>query len=156
MPRSFSDPLLREAPVLRVGDPIGDAVRRLLDSGLPALPVVGTNGRYCGVFGEREFFAALFPGYLSQLQGAGFLRRSLEAALEKRAACALERVEQHMTTEHVEVGTDFADAQIAETFLHHRVLIVPVVDDDGAVTGVITRRDFFDAVAARFLGTDPR
>ena len=34
-----------------------------------------------------------------------------------------------MNTEHVDVGPDFSDTQVAEIFLHHRVLIVPVVDD---------------------------
>ena len=33
-----------------------------------------------------------------------------------------------MNTEHVEVGTDFSDLQLVEIFLHHRVLIVPVVE----------------------------
>ena len=55
-----------------------------------------------------------------------------------------------MNTEHVDVGTDFSDAQVAEIFLHHRVLIVPVLDD-GRVVGVITRTDFFRALAERFL-----
>jgi hypothetical protein len=33
-----------------------------------------------------------------------------------------------MNTEHVDVGSDFPDIQVAEIFLHHRVLVVPVVD----------------------------
>ena len=59
-------------------------------------------------------------------------------------------VGKHMNTEHVDVGPDFADTQVAEIFLHHRVLIVPVVED-GRVTGLITRADFFRAIAQRFL-----
>ena len=59
-------------------------------------------------------------------------------------------VRDHMNTEHVDVPGNFSDAQIAETFLHHRVLIIPVVDDDH-VTGIITRSDFFHAIADRFL-----
>jgi CBS domain-containing protein len=55
-----------------------------------------------------------------------------------------------MNTEQVDVAADFSDAQIAETFLHHRVLIIPVVDNR-RVTGVLTRGDFFHAVADRFL-----
>ena len=101
-------------------------------------PVVDERERFAGVFGEREFMGALFPGYLDQLKGAAFLRRSLDEALEKRDACRLEPVGKHMNTEHVDVGSDFADTQVAEIFLHHRVLIVPVVDD-GQVIGVITR-----------------
>ena len=41
-----------------------------------------------------------------------------------------------MNTEHVDVGPDYSDTQVAEIFLHHRVLIVPVVDD-----GRVDRRD---------------
>jgi CBS domain-containing protein len=55
-----------------------------------------------------------------------------------------------MNTEHVEVADDFSDAQLAENFLHHRVLIIPVLKR-GRVAGVITRSDFFRALAERFL-----
>jgi CBS domain-containing protein len=148
-PRSVTDPLLREAPVLNVSDTVAEAARAVLESDLPALPVVeGTRLR--GIFGEREFMGALFPGYLKELKYAGFVPRSLESALEKRSECRDEPVSGYMNTEHIDVGTDFSDAQVAEIFLHHRVLLVPVVDEDGVV-GVITRRDFFTALAERFL-----
>ena len=55
-----------------------------------------------------------------------------------------------MNTEHIDVGPDYSDAQVAEIFLHHRVLVVPVVDD-GQVLGLIIRRDFFRVLAQRFL-----
>jgi CBS domain-containing protein len=150
-PRRVSDPLVREAAILDTADTVETAVRRLLDGELPALPVA-EGGRYRGIFGEREFLTALFPGYLGELAGAGFVTKSLDSALDKRSSCRRDAVRQYMTTEHVEVGTDFSDAQVAEIFLHHRVLILPVVDDDGGVSGVITRSDFFHAVAQRFVG----
>lgn len=150
-PRRVTSPLVRDCEVLAAHEPVEAAIRRLLDSDLPALPVVDQDERLCGIFGEREFFQAVFPGYLGELQGAAFVTRSLEEALEKRQACRHECVGIHMNTEHVEVKTGFSDAQIAETFLHHRVLIVPVVDDDARVAGVITRSEFFGAVARRLL-----
>ena len=149
-PRSISERSLRQPTPIHADDRVDVAVRQLLDSGLPALPVIGSDERFAGIFGEREFMRALFPGYLDQLKGAGFLRRSLDETLEKREACRGERVAQHMNTEHVDVGTDHSDAQIAEIFLHHRVLIVPVLDDHHVV-GVITRTDFFRTIAERFL-----
>lgn len=149
-PRSVSDPLVRDTPVLGIEDTVETAVRRLFESDLPALPVADAAGRYAGIFGEREFFSALFPGYLSELKHAAFVPRGLQDALEKRAACRREPVRDHMNTEHVQVGTDFSDAHVAEIFLHHRVLIIPVLDD-GLVSGVITRREFFRAVSERFL-----
>jgi CBS domain-containing protein len=149
-PRTVTDPLLREAPVIRATDSVGDATRAVLDSGLPALPVVDDDDRLVGIFGEREFLGAVFPAYLKELKYAGFVTRSLEDALEKRRECRAEAVSAYMNTEHIDVGGDFSDAQVAETFLHHRVLLVPVVDD-GKVVGVITRSDFFRSIADRFL-----
>jgi CBS domain-containing protein len=51
-----------DAPTLRHDDTVAEAVRALLESGLPALPVVDPDGLLLGLFGEREFTAALFPG----------------------------------------------------------------------------------------------
>ena len=151
-PRTVTDPLLRDAPLLHVDDTVGHAVRMLLGTELPALPVVDEQERLHGIFGEREFLAAVFPGYLDILKYAGFVMRDLESALEKRRECSGEAVGKYANTEHVDVGTDFSDAQVAETFLHHRVLLVPVTEA-GKVVGVITRADFFRSVAERFLGS---
>ena len=136
--------------VLRDDMPLAEAVRVVLDSGLPALPVAGPDGRFAGIFGEREFMQGLFPGYVGNLRSAGFVARSMEDVLEKRSSCAQERVEQHMNTERISVPEDFSDVQVAEVFLHHRVLIVPVLEG-GRIVGVVTRRDFFRALAERFL-----
>jgi CBS domain-containing protein len=121
-PRRITKGLVREVPSLRQDDTVAQAVRRIVESGLPALPVVDDQARLCGIFGEREFMTALFPGYVGQLGYAGF----------------------------IDVSYDFSDVEVAETFLHHRVLIVPVTRDR-RVTGVITRSDFFHRLAERFL-----
>ncbi|MGB2712199.1 MAG: CBS domain-containing protein [Conexibacter sp.] len=149
-PRRLSHDLVREAPVLRIADTVEHAIRQLLDSGLPALPAVDEHERLRGIFGEREFMTALFPGYVGQLSYAGFVKRNLDEAIERRASCATETVERHLTTEHVDVEADYSDVGLAEIFLHHRVLIVPVTEHR-RVVGVITRADFFRRLAGRFL-----
>ena len=149
-PREVSEPLIRDAPLLRSGDTVGEATKALVAGDLPALPVVDERERLVGIFGEREFLGAVFPGYVKELKHAGFVRRSLDEALEKRDECRAERVDRHMYTELVHVDRDFSDLAVAEIFLHHRVLIVPVTED-GRVVGVITRADFFRSVAQRFL-----
>jgi CBS domain-containing protein len=149
-PRRLSHDLVRETPLLRSDDTVADAVRTVLDSALPALPAVDADGRLAGIFGEREFMGALFPGYLKQLKYAGFVKHDLDEAIEKRASCAAEHVGEHLNTDHVDVGPDYSDVELAETFLHHRVLVIPVVDE-GRVSGVITRADFYRRLAERFL-----
>ena len=148
--RRLSELVLQAPPLLHVDDTVEAAVRRVLDSDAPALPVLDARERYAGIFGEREFMEALFPGYLKQLRHAAFVDRSLNDALERRDSCRTEPIGRYMNTEHVDVGPDFSDLQIAEIFLHHRVLIVPIVAH-GRLQGILTRRDFFRAVAERFI-----
>ena len=52
-----------------------------------------------------------------------------------------------MNVDHIDVGDDYSHAQLAETFLHHRVLIVPVLDQQRRVRAIVTRSDFFAALA---------
>lgn len=149
-PRTLTELVRRDTPLLREEQPVQEAVRTLVESGLPALPVVDDRERLVGLFGEREFMEALFPGYVKSLSYAGFVPRSIESVLEKRGQCRHETVGKHMNDEHVDVPVDFADVQVAETFLHHRVLVVPVTEHH-RVVGIITRSDFFGALADRFL-----
>jgi CBS domain-containing protein len=150
-PRTISDDILRDAPLLYADDTIAAATPILLESELPALAVVDRDERFVGIFGEREFMTAAFPGYLKELKFAGFISHTLDDALERNDACRQDPVAKHMNTEHVDAGPDYSDLQIAETFIHHRVLIIPVVDK-GTVKGIVTRSDFFAIVAKRLLG----
>ncbi len=149
-PRSITNDLVREASPLHRDDTVAHAVERIVASGLPALPVVDDRAQLCGIFGEREFMAALFPGYVRQLGYAGFIPRKLDEAFQKRSACATEPIAKYMNTEHIDVSEDFSDLELAETFLHHRVLIVPVTRDR-QVVGIITRSDFFRRLANRLF-----
>ena len=147
-PSTIGDLTAREVPLLREDDQVLPAVKRIIETGVPALPVVDGDGNLVGIFGEREFINAIFPGYMRELHYAAFVTKATDELLEKQVGCASAPVARYMNTEHVDVGADYSDAQLAETFMHHRVLIVPIVDD-GRVTGVVTRWDFFRALAER-------
>jgi CBS domain-containing protein len=149
-PQRIASSIRREVPLLPDDACVRDAVVGIVKADVPALPVVDRDGKLLGIFGEREFIGALFPGYVAQLGYAGFIPHSLDRALEQRAGCAEEAVSKHMNTDHIDVDEDFSDTGLAEIFLHHRVLIIPIVAD-GHVTGIITREDFFRALSRRLL-----
>ena len=151
MPRtSLTERLVKPAVVLSADDSVVSGVRKLLGSGLPALPVVDTRGSLIGIFGEREFLRALFPRYVSELHSAAFMPAAFDENIEQRTAALQEPILNFITTDRVAVAPTASDVQVAETFLHHRVLVLPVVAN-GAVVGVVTRRDFFAALAEEFL-----
>ena len=143
--------LLRQVPTLKEDQTVGSAIPALVESGLPALPVCAGDGKLVGVFGERDVISAILPGYMGELSSAAFVSSVLEDALENRAECVREPVSKYMNTEHVEVQSDFSSAQLAETFLHHRVSVIPVVAD-GKVAGAVTRQDYVKALARKLAG----
>ena len=149
MPDSIVKEILREIEPLSAEDLIGPAARRVIEAGLPALPAVEADGRFAGIFGEREFMAALFPGYVGELASAAMVSRSVDETIERRSDCALQPIRRYLTTDHVLVEDDYSDTQLAEIFLHHRVLIVPIASA-GKVHAVVTRRDFFCQLVERF------
>lgn len=151
MANSIVSNALIEIEPLRVDETIEAAARKVLAAGVPALPAVGEDQTFAGIFGEREFMAAAFPGYLRELGSARMVSRSLDEAIELRQACRDEPIEQYLTPDHIVVDADSSDTQLAEIFLHHDVLIVPILNG-GHVRAVVTRGDFFRALVERLVG----
>lgn len=149
MPNSIVRHAIREVDPLSENDTVGLAATRVIDAGLPALPAVDAAGEFIGIFGEREFLAALFPGYLGELGSASMVRRSIDETIKRRVDCSREPIIAYLTTDHVLVEDNYSDTQLAEIFLHHRVLIVPIASR-GRVRAVVTRSDFFKALVERF------
>ena len=42
------------------------------------------DGSFAGIFGEREFMVALFPGYVGELGSSAMIRRSIDETIERR------------------------------------------------------------------------
>jgi CBS domain-containing protein len=152
MPDSITSSVLREVDPLSADDPVAAAAARVVDLGLPALPVIEVNGSYAGIFGEREFMVALFPGYVGELGSSAMIRRSIDETIERRESCRQEAIRKYLTTDHVLVEDDYSDTHLAELFLHHRVLVIPVATN-GRVHAVVTRNDFFRALVEKLEDT---
>jgi predicted transcriptional regulator len=153
MPDSIVKSVLREVEPLDADEVVGVAARKVVEANLPALPVTHADGKFAGIFGEREFMAALFPGYVGELGSSAMIRRTIDEAIERRESCREHPISKYLTTDHVLVNDDYSDTQLAELFLHHRVLIIPIATDK-RVHAVVTRNDFFRALATK-LGNIP-
>jgi CBS domain-containing protein len=150
MPDSIVKESLREIDPLSVDDTVGAAAKRVVQTGLPALPAVDGDGKFAGIFGEREFMAALFPGYFKELSSSAMISRSMDEAIDRRVECADEPISRYLTEDAVVVDDDYSDTHLAELFLHHRVLVIPIASG-GRIHAVVTRQDFFQALVARFI-----
>ena len=152
MPDSIVRSVLQEIEPLSADGLVGTAARKVVETGLPGLPAVEPDGKFAGIFGEREFMAALFPGYVGELASSAMIKRSVDETIERRESCRLEQIRKYLTTDHVVVSDDYSDTQLAEIFLHHRVLIIPIATD-GRIHAVVTRNDFFRALVEKLLAS---
>lgn len=150
MPKSIVKSILREVDPLLSTDTVAAAAKRIIEAELPGLPVVDEEGAFAGIFGEREFMEAFFPGYVGTLKSARMVAKTMDASIDRRLTCRDEPISEHLTTDHVLVEDDFSDTHLAELFLHHRVLIIPIATQ-GTVHAIVTRNDFFRAMAERIL-----
>jgi CBS domain-containing protein len=148
VPAEIIEKTLREVEPLGADDEVGPSARRVVDSGLPGLPAVEEDGSFAGIFGEREFMEALFPGYVGELSSSAMIRRSIDETIDRRLGCVREPIRDYLTTDHVVVDEDHSDTQLAELFLHHRVLVIPI-SFEGRVHAVVTRNDFFKALVEK-------
>jgi CBS domain-containing protein len=147
MPDSITQETIREVKPLSADEPVGTAARKVIEAKLPGLPAVEDDGSYAGIFGEREFMAALFPGYVGELGSSAMIRKAIDDVIERRTDCIAEPIRRYLTTDHVLVEDDYSDTQLAELFLHHRVLLIPIATK-GRVHAVVTRSAFFRELAA--------
>ena len=150
MPDSIVKKAMIEVEPLSVDDSVGEAALRLIELGLPGLPAVDERGIFAGIFGEREFMTALFPGYVGTLASARLISPSIDVSIERRAVCRDEPVRRYLTTDHVVVDDEFSNTQLAELFLHYRVLVISIAAT-GCVHAVVTRSDFFRHLVERFI-----
>ena len=82
------------------------------------------------------------------VEAALAMHRDIDEAIDRREGCAEEPIRAYLTTDHVVVGDDSADTQLAELFIHHRVSVIPIATE-GRVHAVLSRNDFFRALAER-------
>ncbi|GLY38207.1 histidine kinase [Amycolatopsis sp. NBRC 101858] len=109
-------------PVVRVGPatPVREAIVLLTEHCVAALPVVGEDDAVLGVFTEAD---------------------ALRSGVAGKGLAPEVPVATTMTAPAETVGLDTDVTEIARHMLGDRRRSIPVVDDDGVLVGIVSRRD---------------
>jgi CBS domain-containing protein len=114
-----------------------EIVETLAQHAVSAVPVVAADGRVLGIVSEADLlhkmeFAGLEP-HLRLLE-----RKQRRAA---RAKASGDTARELMSSPAVTVSPDVALSAAAQAMEHERVKRLPVVDEQGRLVGIISRRD---------------
>ncbi|MBI5062372.1 MAG: DUF190 domain-containing protein [Desulfatitalea sp.] len=122
--------------------PLSDAARKLLSSIFTGLPVIDERHRPLGVITQGDLVQkGRMPLRLGLLAESDQDRR--EAVL---AQLGNRRTEEVMSAPAITIGQDQPLADAVDIMLERQIKLLPVVDEDGRLTGMLSRIDIFQTV----------
>jgi CBS-domain-containing membrane protein len=137
--RTGFDPLHPEMP-------LDKAAKSLAQQGVKSLPVVDAHQRVVGMLTETDFLRRLRADTFLEL-----LLRLLEDAGGFQHRCHETPVREAMTAPSVTVSEDATFRAIVDAFSRHEGRTMPVVDTNGALRGLLRRKDFLAACRTDLL-----
>jgi CBS domain-containing protein len=132
-----------------IDDTVEHCARLMMEHNVSGLPVLDPQGRLAGIVTEGDLIrrAARFktPGFLPVLGGLIFLDDPQDLIAELRRAMAL-HAGRLMSREVYTVGLEDSLEKAATMMLRRQVKRLPVVDGQGRLVGIISRRDMVEAL----------
>lgn len=143
------DVMSTDVITVSIGDSVEHCARLMLEHKVGSLPVFDAEGRLAGIVTEGDLIrrAARFrePGFLPLLGGLIFLDDPQDFLAELRRAMAL-HAGRLMTRKVYTVKPEDSLEKASTMMLRRHVKRLPVVDDEGRLAGIISRRDLVEAL----------
>ena len=140
-----SDLMIKDLTSVEPEDSMRTLVETLETSETSSVPVTDEESRLVGIISERDVLAAAVPKYMEMLHSASFMPNidQLAGGLNRIAD---DPVKRRMSQKVVSVRADADDLQAADLLLRHKLRLLPVVDGDGKLVGIVRRVDLFKHV----------
>ncbi|MEO3799787.1 CBS domain-containing protein [Nonomuraea sp. B1E8] len=136
---------------VQAGTPFKDVAELLVRRGVSAVPVLEEDGRVAGVVSEADLLRK--EEFREEYSGEGY-RPPLRARLRRRLTgrggegsqkAAGDTAAELMSAPAVTVGPDVSTVTAAQLMDEHEVKRLVVVDGDGRLIGIVSRRDLLKA-----------
>ena len=126
-------------------DKLMKAHERMFRRGFSALPVVDKNNHLVGILTDYDLVmtgsSLHLPTFQKLLSGLKFLDATRASLKKEIRALNNITVRDVMNKDPVVVSRDATIAELAVGFRDNRVVLIPVVDANGIIEGVVTRYD---------------
>ncbi len=127
---------------------IGEAVGILIDKHIGLLPVVDAQGKPVGVLGLRELVSLALPSFVDLIADLDFLHDFGAVENSQPTAEILARPVTTLMKPATTVKENCGLLRAYAFMLQHKLHDIPVVNEQGALTGIASRVDVGTAILA--------
>jgi len=115
---------------------------------IPGVPVVDAEKRLLGLVTHEELINIFVPHYLSMFDELAFLDDlgEIEAQTMAQIEPTLFLAEDIMATDLITAGPSTSIMKVAALMVNKKLVLVPVVNEDGHLVGVVSRNDVSSAL----------
>lgn len=124
-----------------------EALQMMVEKSFNALIVINSSNNLVGVLSTQDIAAATVPQemqYNVSLAQAMFKPAFFEEMCQE---IGKKKVKEVMRANYITARADTNIMEVAADFLNHDLYIVPVLDDDGNLSGIVTRTEIKKALA---------
>ncbi len=147
--RQVKDLMTTDPVTVKPTDSVETVLQCLEESHISGLPVVNETGKVVGVVSEADLLfrerPVRLPLYLSFLGGIIYLEPLDHFVQQLKKSLGI-LVQDVMTPNPITIAPDALISQAADLMLEKRVNRLPVVDETGALVGIITRDNLLRAL----------
>jgi CBS domain-containing protein len=138
--------MTKEVTTIKMHMNAKEALAIMLKTRISGLPVVDFTGKLVGMFTESAILASALPSYVDKV--GGFVYEENPKAITKRLQ-ELEgvKVNQLMQKEAITVNQEAKLSEVARIMLTHKISRLPVLNKQGELVGIVTRKDIIKAFA---------
>ncbi|ACV63570.1 CBS domain-containing membrane protein [Desulfofarcimen acetoxidans DSM 771] len=144
---TVKDIMTKEVIAVGPDDNVEKVARLLLDHNISGLPVIDEKGKVVGIISEGDLIIQekeiKAPAMTTLLGGVIFLENPNRFLKELKKIIAVE-VKDLMTRKVYSVGPEATIAKVTGIMSEKRINRIPVLNDEGKLLGIITRKDIIE------------
>ncbi|ACJ75374.1 hypothetical protein H17ap60334_01401 [Thermosipho africanus H17ap60334] len=137
---------IRDITAVLEDESVSRVLKILSRQQVTGVPVIDEDYKVVGFISENDIIRAALPSYFSLLQTASFIP-DLNQFVRNLKKISNRAVSEIMTKPAITIKESTPLLHAADLMIRHSLKILPVVDEDDKLLGVITRMKILEAVS---------
>jgi len=138
------DVMTRDVTAVTKDETVGNVLKIMASQLLSGIPVVTEDMYVIGFVSESDIIKAVVPSYFSLLQSTSFIP-DMNQFLRNAVLIKDKPISEYMTHPPIVVNENAILIHVADMMIRHDAKIIPVVDDQGRLVGVVSRTNILKA-----------